>query len=300
MEERECTRALSPGKTAAISRAASPRVLPRSTIGTRSTTRNTAAPATHGTAQSVIGSSHRNGISCSIWRVGSTKKRGRRGAFVLVGGSPFDTCCLPCFAYFTRLSRYECEECGRKMTSLSSLTQHLEATGHARREARLVNVMIRDAQQSGMLMLTNGAMPRLYHECTLYFDGSARPNPCVVGGAGWNLQDHNGRSIVTAGEPVYGAGGYDRVTNNHAEYIGLIRGLSAAVDEGVKRLKVRGDSELVINQMNGVYHCNEKLRPLRDHARRLVAQFQTCEFEWIPREENSIADAWANRYAVYG
>jgi len=39
------------------------------------------------------------------------------------------------------------------------------------------------------------------------------------------------------------------VTNNQAEYDGLIKGLNAAKEAGIKNLKVYGDSKLVIEQM---------------------------------------------------
>jgi ribonuclease HI len=38
-------------------------------------------------------------------------------------------------------------------------------------------------------------------------------------------------------------------SNNTAEYEALINGLRIAVELGIKRLKVRGDSELVVGQV---------------------------------------------------
>lgn len=193
--------------------------------------------------------------------------------------------------------RYECQECGKTTTSLAGLTQHLEATGHARKESRLVDVMLTDAQQHPRLMLTNGPAPRLYHECTLYFDGSARPNPNDYGGCGWYLVDHRGREMTRGGETVYPSGDNCNVTCNQAEYQGLINGLQAAIDEGVRRIKVRGDSQLVINQMTGEYKCNAKLRPLRDEALELAEDFQDVDYEWIDRSENTVADELAKQFS---
>lgn len=41
----------------------------------------------------------------------------------------------------------------------------------------------------------------------------------------------------------------NRMTNNQAEYFGLIAGLQAASYMGITRLAVKGDSELVIKQV---------------------------------------------------
>jgi len=193
--------------------------------------------------------------------------------------------------------RYECQECNKKMSSLAALTQHLEATGHARKESRLVDVMLTDARQTGLQMITNGSARRMYHECTLYFDGSAPSNPCYVGGCGWHLVDHHGNGMVSDGETVYPMHSYEHVTNNLTEYCGLIGGLKAAIDEGVKRLKVHGDSELVIKHMTGQYNCNYRLRPLYDEAKDLEDYFQNVDYEWIPRDMNKVADKLSKQFA---
>ncbi len=55
-------------------------------------------------------------------------------------------------------------------------------TGHARKELRIMSVMLNDAQQP-RLMLTNGSSQSNF-ECTMFFDGSAIDNPGDVGGCG--------------------------------------------------------------------------------------------------------------------
>jgi hypothetical protein len=42
----------------------------------------------------------------------------------------------------------------------------------------------------------------------------------------------------------------EKVTNNTAEYKGLLAGLRIAVDLGIKKLIIRGDSQLVVKQVN--------------------------------------------------
>ena len=187
------------------------------------------------------------------------------------------------------IKRYACNDCQREFSSLTSLSQHLTNTGHSQRENRLVHTMIHDAQRVGTLMLTNGS-GRLPAEATLYFDGGAKPNP-GRGGCGWYLY-HNilHDEIDSGGRPL----GYD-ITNNMAEYQGLIDGLDAAYDHGIRRLHVKGDSQLVIRQMNDEYRVlSEVLLPYYESASELVELFQSVTFEHIDRSENKEADSLAS------
>lgn len=55
-----------------------------------------------------------------------------------------------------------------------------------------------------------------------------------------------------------------------------------------------GDSQLVIYQLDGVYSCkNAGLKPLYQEARHLLKQFESYSLEWVPRSQNSRADAAA-------
>ncbi|KAH8096503.1 hypothetical protein JL720_3878 [Aureococcus anophagefferens] len=96
------------------------------------------------------------------------------------------------------------------------------------------------------LRLTSGASR---HEATLRFDGSAKPNP-GRGGAGYVLSDHDGRVVETGCVRI----GSARCTNNMAEYVGLIQGLKSARRQGIRgTLRVQGDSQLVVNQLKGIF-----------------------------------------------
>ena len=46
-----------------------------------------------------------------------------------------------------------------------------------------------------------------------------------------------------------------QATNNVAEYEGLLVGLRAAVSLGIRWLLIRGDSQLVVNQVSKEYQC---------------------------------------------
>jgi ribonuclease HI len=85
--------------------------------------------------------------------------------------------------------------------------------------------------------------------------------------------------------------GIGRATHNVAEYQALIEGLKLARDHGVQRLRVYMDSELVVDQMNGLSavrqpHFNE----LHQEASRLRSLFESIRISWVPREMNTEAD----------
>ena len=126
----------------------------------------------------------------------------------------------------------------------------------------------------------------------LYFDGSSKRNP-GRGGAGAVLytQTDTNRSEMFALSHFVG----ENVTNNFAEYTGLVIGLTECLKRGVKQLCVKGDSLLVIQQMRGVYKVkSENLKGLYTQAKDLASQFEAIEFIHVYREENTRADELSN------
>ena len=132
----------------------------------------------------------------------------------------------------------------------------------------------------------------------IYFDGLCEPrNPGGYACYGWLIvQDGHtlasGKGLVTKG---------DGATNNVAEYQALIEALKAAADLelGDQALEVMGDSQLVINQVNGDWQCRAgNLQPLLAQARRLAGRLPLARFKWIPREKNEPADR-LSREAYY-
>ena len=127
------------------------------------------------------------------------------------------------------------------------------------------------------------------HEVVVWADGGARGNP---GPAGYGVV------VTTPGGEVLAelAEGIGRATNNVAEYRGVIAGLRQAGALGARRVRVRADSLLVVNQQKGLWRVrNEGLRALAAEARRLAGQFERVIWEHVPRERNRHADALANR-----
>jgi len=80
-------------------------------------------------------------------------------------------------------------------------------------------------------------------------------------------------------------------TNNQAEYRGLEAGLRAAKNHGAKKVVVRSDSQLMVNQMKGQYKVKDaKLKLLKAELDHLVSGFENVRFDYVPRELNARAD----------
>jgi ribonuclease H / adenosylcobalamin/alpha-ribazole phosphatase len=126
-------------------------------------------------------------------------------------------------------------------------------------------------------------------EVVVWTDGGARGNP---GPAGYGV-------VVTtpAGEVLsQRAEGIGWATNNVAEYRGAIAGLEQALAMGARRVRVRADSLLVVNQQKGQWKVkNAALQVLWAETRRLSGQFERVTWEHVPRQRNRRADALANQ-----
>jgi ribonuclease HI len=129
---------------------------------------------------------------------------------------------------------------------------------------------------------------RLDGAYTANIDGAARGNP---GPASYGV-------VVRRpdGTPLESLGKYiGRHTNNVAEYYALIAALDYAAAKGIKRLRVYSDSQLIVNQMKGLYKVKHvDLRPLHERARKQAASLELFTIQYVPREENRDADAAAN------
>ncbi|MFE1440795.1 bifunctional RNase H/acid phosphatase [Streptomyces sp. NPDC058739] len=120
-------------------------------------------------------------------------------------------------------------------------------------------------------------------------DGGSRGNP---GPAGYGAVVSDAVTGETLAEESEFLG---VVTNNVAEYRGLLAGLRAAraLDpEAV--VHVRMDSKLVVEQMSGRWKIKHPdMKPLALEAGR-VFPADRVTYEWIPRERNKHADRLAN------
>lgn len=123
----------------------------------------------------------------------------------------------------------------------------------------------------------------------LRFDGAAKGNP-GLGGSAAVLYDADGNIIKYCyryhSTPV---------TNNAAEYVGLIIGLKMALDAGLSEIVVEGDSKLVIEHVFGTWKCKHpNLLPFYNESIVLKKQFVSIKGQWIARAKNADADRFSN------
>jgi len=128
-------------------------------------------------------------------------------------------------------------------------------------------------------------------EIVVLCDGGARgnPGPAGIGALVLDPATDPPTRLATVSEAI------GETTNNVAEYRALIAGLTAAAAFPARRLRVRADSKLVIEQVAGRWKVRQAhLRPLRDEARRLLDRYEQVDLGHVPRERNVDADALAN------
>jgi ribonuclease HI len=84
------------------------------------------------------------------------------------------------------------------------------------------------------------------------------------------------------------------VSNNAMEYEALINGLQIAVELGIKRLEIRGDSELVVGQVMKDKNCvDPKMAAYCQAVRDLEGKFHGLELHHVLRDYNKVADVLA-------
>lgn len=124
---------------------------------------------------------------------------------------------------------------------------------------------------------------------TLQFDGGSKGNP-GKGGSGSCLFDHDGREVWNKYTYIG-----DFVTNNVAEYSGLIEGLKYIIERNIDCVRIEGDSQLIVKQINGEYQVkNEQLKICHKETMSLLAKIKTYSINWIPRDRNARADELSN------
>lgn len=120
-------------------------------------------------------------------------------------------------------------------------------------------------------------------------DGGSRGNPGPAGYGAVVIDAATGETLAEAAEFL------GVVTNNVAEYRGLLAGLRAAHRlDPAARVHVRMDSKLVVEQMSGRWKIKHPdMKPLAMEASRVFPPDRVT-YEWIPREQNKHADRLAN------
>jgi ribonuclease HI len=125
----------------------------------------------------------------------------------------------------------------------------------------------------------------------VYFDGGSRgnPGPAAIGAVVLDPSTVPPTRLAAVSEYI------GTTTNNVAEYRALIAGLEAAREYPARRVKVRGDSMLVLKQVEGAWRVKQPhLRPLLDEVRALLARYADVDLGHVPRAENADADLLVN------
>ena len=166
----------------------------------------------------------------------------------------------------------------------------------------------------------------------IMFDGGSRGNPHGHAGAGayilkrsFYAPEQTASTKRAATEihrhttRVRNYLGMGKLTNNQAEYMGLITGLEKVLAALEKigtpggacdilddvTVLVQGDSDLIVKQMKGIYACKSaNLKSYHQRAKTMVQKVQKTSktmgatfditFEHVYRESNTIADGLAN------
>lgn len=132
----------------------------------------------------------------------------------------------------------------------------------------------------------------MLNQLVVFTDGGARGNPGPAA-AGFTIQDDSGKSIYQ-GKKYLG-----QATNNVAEYSAVIEALQWLAESKIENQKITFflDSDLIVNQLNGVYKIKDaKLKLLSIKVRfwedKIPARIVYCH---IPRQLNKIADTLVNQ-----
>lgn len=121
----------------------------------------------------------------------------------------------------------------------------------------------------------------------LYTDGGSRGNP---GNAACAYFLFNEDDLMDFGGKYLGV-----VSNNVAEYRGLILGLKAAEKLRVESLEVFMDSELIVKQVNGIYQVkNDDMKQEISKVMAVIKSFKLISFNHVLREKNKYADKLVN------
>lgn len=124
----------------------------------------------------------------------------------------------------------------------------------------------------------------------VYADGGSRGNP-GPSASGFVVKNDDESQILYEGGEYLGI-----TTNNQAEYRAVKLGLEKAITLGATEVTFYLDSQLVVNQMNGIYKVrNRELWPIYSSIRETVQKLKKVAFVHVRREFNKEADGMVNK-----
>ena len=132
------------------------------------------------------------------------------------------------------------------------------------------------------------------NEYVAWFDGACEPvNPGGTATSGAIIKDKEGNVLLEEGCRVRKGEG---MSNNLAEYAAIIRVFEYLMSRSPGHVIVHGDSNLVINQLNGKWAARKGLYySTYLEARELLYRLRSLGWQidllWIPRTQNEECDA---------
>ena len=119
-------------------------------------------------------------------------------------------------------------------------------------------------------------------------DGTSH-HTCNLASAAWVINSPSGQLVASGGTCLGPA------SNNVAEYRAVIELLWDALSRGITQLEVQLDSQLVVSQLNQAYQVQNPILLCQFMQVRLLKEnFEFITFNHIPRNQNSLTDAYAN------
>ncbi|MCO5584556.1 hypothetical protein L7F22_038484 [Adiantum nelumboides] len=124
---------------------------------------------------------------------------------------------------------------------------------------------------------------------TLLFDGAyCRQRNKAAGG--FVILNEEKKEVLKKGIQLHLAH-----SNNEAEYATLKAGLEECKSMGIRRLMVKGDTLLIVRQVQGTWACkNSKLLQWLHEVKLLMKEFEAIQIQHISRQHNKEADNMAN------
>jgi ribonuclease HI len=123
----------------------------------------------------------------------------------------------------------------------------------------------------------------------IFTDGASRGNPGPAS-IGILFRQKGGPDLAEYCETI------GMTTNNVAEYRAAVAALEICRDWKVSRVHLFMDSELIVRQIHGTFRVKSPdLRPLYQQVQFLIKELREFKVTRVKREQNSHADALANK-----
>ncbi|KAL0533833.1 hypothetical protein IC582_028104 [Cucumis melo] len=182
------------------------------------------------------------------------------------------------------LSEYDIVYVTKKAIKGSAVADHLAAQPVADYEPMRIDFL-----DENIFLVEKNA--RDHETWTMLFDGASNE---LGHGIGVVLISSEGKVFSLTAKLCF------ECTHNIAEYEACIMGLQVAWDMSIKKLKVLGDSMLVIHQVKEEWEIRDaKLVPYSQYVTKLSQNFEKISFDHVPREDNRMADALATLAVMF-